>query len=272
MDNTKIEWADASWNPVTGCRHNCYYCYARNMARRFAFRIAPDPGHGWGDNQYSGKECECGKIHVVEAEPLLESQKKRNPYPYGFDPTFHEYRLDIPQHWRKPRNIFVCSMADLFGAWVPDSWIEKVFAACDAAPQHNYIFLTKNGGRYGELLRSKILWPKENMWFGQTSTGHGDFHDVWRLGYRVNQFISVEPLTQSPQDLCKRAYGGAPYWIIIGAMTGPSGKRNQPTRAWVEEICEMADLECMPVFMKDSLIPIVGEEKMRRELPKGLVR
>ncbi|MFR1061782.1 MAG: DUF5131 family protein [Enterocloster sp.] len=58
-------------------------------------------------------------------------------------PTFHKYRLNEYQN-KKSRNIFVCSMADLFGEWVPDEWIEEVFEACDNAPQHNYLFLTKN--------------------------------------------------------------------------------------------------------------------------------
>ena len=142
MKNTKIDWADSTWNPVTGCLHGCEYCYARRIAERFG-----------GASEIHNNECchECqwitegtGEIHDLN-EPIYDFDNGRNaPYPFGFDPTFHRYRLDEPQKWKKPRNIFVCSMADLFGDWVPDEWIREVFQACEAAPQHRYLFLSKN--------------------------------------------------------------------------------------------------------------------------------
>ena len=125
MEKTKIDWADSTWNPVTGCLHGCEYCYAKRIARRF------------GDKAAEGVTIRNQYIKL-----------KDEPYPYGFDPTFHRYRLDRPKIWTKARNIFVCSMADLFGEWVPDEWINTVFAACLEAPQHNYLFLTKNPGQY----------------------------------------------------------------------------------------------------------------------------
>ena len=57
-------------------------------------------------------------------EPAIDSLFKREPYPYNFTPTLHRYRLNEYRD-RKGRNIFVCSMADLFGDWIPDSWIEE---------------------------------------------------------------------------------------------------------------------------------------------------
>lgn len=145
MDKTKIDWCDSTWNPVTGCQHNCEYCYARGIASRFG-------GH-WDKNNLRHLG-ENGNIHVLE-EPMCKHTTGKNrdcpvhniqaPYPYGFDPTLHKYRLDDYRD-KKGRNIFVCSMADLFGEWVPDSWIYEVFEACDKAPQHNYLFLTKIRG------------------------------------------------------------------------------------------------------------------------------
>ena len=156
MDNTKIEWADATWNPVTGCLHGCEYCYARTMVNRFAM-----PGAGVGANV----------VGFVLDEKFKSGCGKAEPYPFGFMPTLHRYRLGIPDRWKKPRTIFVCSMADLFGDWVPDEWIAEVLAACANAPQHRYLFLTKNPKRYVELYAKAILPVGTNFWYGSTSTG-----------------------------------------------------------------------------------------------------
>jgi len=56
-------------------------------------------------------------------------------------------------------------------------------------------------------------------------------------------------------------------WIIIGAETGNRRGKVVPKRAWIEAICAAADAGGVPVFMKDSLVPIMGEAGMRRELP-----
>lgn len=111
MNNTKIEWCDSSWNPVTGCLNDCAYCYARKMATRFG-----------GSQKYANI--------FEENEPVRNQAGKILPYPHSFSPTFHRYKLDELQKWTKPRTIFVCSMADLFGEWIPDDWIEAVFEAC----------------------------------------------------------------------------------------------------------------------------------------------
>ena len=110
MNKTKIEWCDSTWNPVTGCYHGCEYCYARRIACRF------------GD--FSTIDGNIVKvINANTSTPLYEVKYKvKSPYPGKFTPTLHRYRLDEPVRWKKPRNIFVCSMADLFGDWVPDEW------------------------------------------------------------------------------------------------------------------------------------------------------
>ena len=107
MKKTKIEWCDSTWNPVTGCLHGCEYCYARRITERFGNKL-PD---------FSVYPKMYENCHMVD------SKFTDNPYPHGFEPTFHAYRLDEPARLTKPRNIFVCSMADLFGEWVPDEWI-----------------------------------------------------------------------------------------------------------------------------------------------------
>lgn len=76
---------------------------------------------------------------------------RSTPYPKGFAPTYHAYTMDYPEKRKTPARIFVSSMGDLFGEWVPDIWIEDVFAACKRAPQHTYLFLTKNPQRYLDM-------------------------------------------------------------------------------------------------------------------------
>jgi hypothetical protein len=55
-----------------------------------------------------------------------------------------------------------------------------------------------------------------------------------------------------------------------GAETGNRKGKIIPKREWIDNIVRAADEAGVPVFMKDSLIPIVGEENMRREFPAGL--
>lgn len=257
---TKIEWCDATWNPVTGCRHGCEYCYARKIAKRFSYdRETLDAPLGLQDAWI--RRGSAHGLHALEEPVRLKGSGKVCPYPFGFAPTFHEYKLGEPRKWKKPRNIFVCSMADLFGEWVPDEWIDAVLRACDAAPWHRYFFLTKNPKRYiGNVPLS------ENKWYGTTVTGVEDAHRFNQLPAAANRFVSAEPLMgdfAETHDVMFTQIG----WIIIGAETGNRKGKMMPKREWVEKITGKADENGIPVFMKDSLIPVVGEENMRREFP-----
>lgn len=173
MTKTKIEWCDTTWNPVTGCLQGCKYCYARGIAKRFgrywsegALRhLGSDGGIHELDiplNRHTSGKNRCNPVHDVQA-----------PYPYEFDPTLHRYLLDKPQKMKRPQTIFVGSMTDLFGAWVPDSWIKEVFEACNAAPQHRYLFLTKNPQRYVELDKKGLLPRGDSYWYGSTTPSQG---------------------------------------------------------------------------------------------------
>lgn len=257
---TKIEWSDATWNPVTGCLHGCEYCFARRIAKRF-----------------DGKQEECVPIYSPPLHYLKEAARaghitaagevitKISPYPFGFEPTFHAYRLDIPKRWPKHKDIFVCSMADLFGEWVPDDWIMEVFEACRKAPQHNYLFLTKNPQRLCDIEFAGWLPEESNFWWGSTIDGKGSRRYPGRIG--DNTFISIEPLREY-LGVGLGSFGSA-KWIIIGAETGNRKDKVVPEKEWIDNICEAADITHAAVFMKDSLIPIVGEENMRREYPWG---
>lgn len=140
-------------------------------------------------------------------------------------------------------------MADLFGDWVPDEWIEEVFKACDNAPQHNYLFLTKNPFRYEILHRKGILRKRDNMWYGYSTPKNGC--DYW-YDSQYKTFESMEPLLEMV---------AVPHskWAIIGAETGRRKDKVVPERKWIEHIVNKCRESNIPVFMKSSLTDIWGE-------------
>ena len=245
MNKTKIDWCDSTWNPVTGCLHDCEYCYARDIARRFGFH-ASEPN--------------------INERVLLEcpvSAGKKVPYPFDFQPTFHRYRLN-DYIGKKGRNIFVCSMADLFGKWVPDEWIKEVFAACDKAPQHNYLFLTKNPKRYEKIL-DRYMPP--NMWFGWSQTGPMGNKCNFSTHHSIKTFISIEPLLEPFKEFHIKGI----EWVIVDAETGRRKDKVVPERKWIEDITKECERNGIPIFMKSSLADIWGEPLIQ-EFPKELKR
>ena len=280
MKNSKIEWCDSTWSPVTGCYHDCEYCYARRIANRFGAHIKNYNYEMVHDLEYKWETT------TYQDDFVTVESKRACPYPFDFEPTFHRYRLNEPQKWKKPQTIFVCSMADLFGKWVPDEWIQEVFSACEKAKQHRYLFLTKNPGRYCDLERAGIIPHGNNFWFGATydhSNWNGErvsgrpetfsyngkmVHDAgdWYFpAYpKKNRFISFEPLLY---DIGTDIGSTGGEWHIIGAETGNRKGKVECKREWVEHIVKWSDENGIPVFMKDSLLPIMGEENMRREFP-----
>ncbi len=248
MENTKIDWCDSTWNPVTGCYHGCEYCYARKIANRFG-KYETILGY---NIRFLNRTSMAGCIEVKE--------RSGNPYPAKFSPTLHRYRLN-DYIGKKGRNIFVCSMADLFGDWVPVSWIEEVFKACEKAPQHNYLFLTKNPARYVELINNTDFFTKTkgNMWFGYSYTGK-ESKQWWNPDYNI--FVSVEPILEPIEvPRCK--------WLIVGAETGRRKDKVIPEREWIEDIVNECRKAGIPLFMKSSLLDIWGESLIQ-EFPMGL--
>ncbi len=247
MDKTKIDWCDSTWNPVTGCFHECKYCYARKIAERFG-----------GKQKYADI--------FVENEPVKENNGKTLAYPHSFSPTFHIYRLN-DYIAKKGRNIFVCSMADLFGDWVPGSWIEEVFSACEKSPQHNYMFLTKNPERYFVLHQEGKLLKGDNIWYGSTLTDPA--MGVFFGGDVYNTFLSIEPILQPFGKIPNAGDKYLPGWVIVGAETGRRKEKVIPKREWLEEILEDCRRYGIPLFMKSSLADIWGEPLVQ-EFPEKL--
>lgn len=249
MNKTKIDWCDSTWNPVTGCLHGCEYCYARGIAERFG-----------GKQKYANV--------FDESEPIKGSDGKALAYPHSFSPTFHRYRLN-DYIGKQGRNIFVCSMADLFGSWVPENWIDEVFDTCEKAPQHNYLFLTKNVERYCEL---KCGLPDgDNMWYGTSVTKESEVSRFNSLPAFHKTFVSIEPILQDLEIKSHNVMFSQIDWVIIGAETGRRKNKVVPERKWIEDIVN----ECrnayypVPVFMKSSLAEIWGEPLIQ-EFPAEL--
>lgn len=268
---TKIDWCDATWNPVTGCLHGCEYCYARKIAERFRGCILDLVG----DSVVVRDGCGKGPIYELNnpvskvdgIDPVLGSRVSKAPYPFSFSPTFHRYRLDIPARWTKPRTIFVCSMADLFGDWVPDEWIEQVFKACEAAPQHRYLFLTKNPKRYVDLYVKDILRVHDSFWYGSTITNANDRFYYSRMpDDNPHTFCSVEPIFESIGFEPIGTMRIMPDWVIVGAETGNRKGKVVPRKEWIDEIAAECKRHRKPLFMKDSLRGLMGDD-FRQELP-----
>lgn len=303
-DKTKIDWCDSTWNPVTGCLHGCEYCYARRIAERFGSKLRPV----FRDFAVLDNPVRCTDTYeYMRVAGIIAG--KILPYPFDFTPTFHRYRLDIPARWTKPRTIFVCSMADLFGEWVPDEWIKAVFDACAAAPQHRYLFLTKDPGRYCDLERAGLLPSGDNYWFGATydhSNWPGldgphkisgrpttfeidgkrvhDAGDFWFPGmFWKNSYKSCPEVAHGEPrnsfvsfepllyDIGAHIGSSGGDWLIIGAETGNRKGKTVCKREWVEHIVEYADKAGKPVFMKESLRKIMGAD-FRQEFPWEVTR
>ena len=204
MQRSSIEWTEATWNPVTGCRRispGCAHCYAKTFAERFR----GVPGH---------------------------------PYENGFDLQMRPERLDQPLRWKKPRTIFVNSISDLFHPEVPDDYISDVFEVMERASHHRFQVLTKRSERLAEFAPS-LPWP-ENVWMGVSVENQRFAHrvdDLRRVPAEV-RFLSCEPLLGA-LDLDLSGI----HWVIAGGESGPGprpmaaewvrGVRDQCTEAIV---------------------------------------
>jgi protein gp37 len=228
---SKIEWTDATWNPVTGCTKlspaspGCERCYAATFAERF---------RGTAGHYFEG----------------------------GFDLQLRPEKLTVPLRWRKPRLIFVNSMSDLFHEAVPDDYIAHVFAIMQSSAAHTFQILTKRHRRMQTLLNSDEFWdavtdfgvevmktpPSREQWSPDTGRREHRLPNVWLGVSAENQkwadirlpalratpaqvrVCSIEPML-GPIDLDRHP---GLDWVIVG---GESGAGHRPIEAeWVRDV------------------------------------
>lgn len=240
MENTKIETFTDSWNPVQGCLGGCRYCFASGIAKRFG---------GHRDLAYymcQEGPFETGRLHVLDEPMRDEVTKESEPYPFGFDPTFCRFRLGDAAKIKRPGNIFVCSMGDLFGPWVPDRWIDEVMQAAMETPRHNYCFLTKFPERYNLLPA-----PPPNFLFGASIDTQKRMLDTLSARVQSLRFLSVEPMLERI-DLERfiREAPRKPEWLIVGPENGKATGWVPVQRAWVEEILSVCKSHNIPLYIK----------------------
>jgi len=263
MNTTKIEYVDKSWSPVTGCfgpnGELCPYCFANSIVNRFQ-GYALD-GENTTYNPYDG-------IAVLETPMYKVSKygvKTQAPFPFGFEPTLHKYRLNEPSRYKSPKTIFVCTMADLFHEAIPDDWIMQVFDACRIAPWHRYLFLTKNPKRYYDLALAEKLIGGDNIWLGSTITTPEDMF-MNTIDPSRNAFISIEPILSDFGRESAALKEGGIKWAVLGAETGSRKGKVIPKKRWVQNIVESCRDAGVPLFMKNNIIPYWDNELIT-ELP-----
>lgn len=220
-------WCDFTWDPVTGCKMECPFCSGRNRMSHFK-----------GDIRYNMSDERILKDEAaglfILTKPLSKN-KSAIPAPTGFYPTLHPYRLPLAAKKWKPANINVCHSGELFGDWIPTEWILQVFEACEAAPWHNFLFLTKNPKRYRELDEAGLLPTSQNFWYGTRVSEPTEAY----VSNRHHTFICVEPLN----CFANRYTVPETDWIIIG------GDENTKLK-WIENI--LIQKGTIPLFMVDS--------------------
>jgi len=208
--NSKIEWTEVTWNPVTGCTKisaGCKNCYAERMAKRL---------QAMGADRYRD----------------------------GFRLTLHEDLVELPLKWKAPRIVFVNSMSDLFHERVPLEFIQRVFDTMGRCTQHTFQILTKRSQRLSEVAKH-LPWPS-NVWMGVSVE---DSRVISRIADLVStpaqtRFLSCEPLIGPLDNL--RLDGI--HWVIVGGESGPHARPMQPE--WVASILRQCRSASVPFFFK----------------------
>ncbi|MES0489502.1 MAG: phage Gp37/Gp68 family protein [Leptospirales bacterium] len=212
---SKIEWTDATWNPVRGCSSvsaGCQNCYARTFAERFR-------------------------------------GVKDHPFENGFDLQLIPHKLQEPLKWKKSKRIFVNSMSDLFHENIPTEYIVQCFDTMEQANWHQFQIVTKRAERMTHLFANELKKYShlEHIWLGVTIENIKD--GLPRLDYlqsmnNANKFISIEPLLEDLGQINISKID----WIIVG---GESGPRARPMHEdWVLSIKEQCETNNVPFFFK----------------------
>ena len=207
---SRIEWTESTWNPLTGCSKispGCKHCYAERMAKRLKAMGQPN-------------------------------------YVNGFKLTMHEHSLEKPLEWKTPQVVFVNSMSDLFHKDVPLSFIQHVFDVMKRAHWHQFQVLTKRSERLAEL--SPYLEWTDNIWMGisvETKDYIYRIDDLRKTGAKI-KFLSVEPLLGPLPKMNLKGIN----WVIVGGESGPGARPLE--KEWVTGVHDQCQRAKVPFFFK----------------------
>lgn len=263
--NSKIEWTDASWNPIrarnlkTGkvgwhCEHattGCEFCYAEGFNKRLGTGLPFKPGHR------------------KDVEIFLD-----------------EETLTLPLRWKKPRMIFVCSMTDLFAEFVPDEFIDRMFAVMALCPQHTFQVLTKRAERMrdymthssvedvyaiacrqDETLSDRWRWPLPNVWLGISAERQQEWDERkehLRETPAIVHFASFEPLLSAIIE--PRPMSDFIQWAIVGGESGIGARPMQIE--WARALRDQCDAADVAFFFKQMGAHVPDVRGRYRRVPK----
>jgi protein gp37 len=226
---TRIEWTDATWNPVTGCTkitEGCDLCYAERFSERFR-------------------------------------GVRNHPFEAGFDLTLRPERLRQPLRWRQPRRIFVNSMSDLFHKDVPFTFIDAVFNTMEAAYWHTFQVLTKRSPIMARYLKQRYGDGRapSNIWMGVSVENAKNTVRLKHLqaARAAIKFVSFEPLLGPVGGLNLRDID----WVIVGGESGP--KARPMDEVWAVDIRDQCRSAKVAFFFKQwgGLRPKSGGRALR---------
>lgn len=208
--SSKIEWTEATWNPITGCTKcsaGCEHCYAATLAKRLK---------AMGNVRYKN----------------------------GFEVTVHRDLFTRPLEWKKPKMIFVNSMSDIFHEKISDEDIRQLFEIMNRAHWHTFQVLTKRPDRLVDL-SSQINWTP-NIWMGVTVENTCALERLAKLkrcGAKI-KFVSAEPLLESINQIDLNGID----WLIVGGESGAGCRPLE--KKWVIELRDIAKRSNTPFFFK----------------------
>jgi protein gp37 len=285
---TRIAWTDATWTPVRARVKDNAPDIARAKGYDSLVQIAEKMvGHVGQHCEHVSTGCvNCysdtfnSRCLPFNGTGLPFDRRSRDLVDIFLD----EKILRQPSHWRKQRMIFVCSQTDLFGEFVTDEMIDRVFAVMALCPQHTFQVLTKRPERMASYLADKRghftleyqsvpaksvsrILPLENVWMGVSVE---DSKNKYRIDHlretpAAVRFLSLEPLLEDLGELDLTGIS----WCIVGGESGP--KARPCDVAWVRSIMEQCQEDKVAVFVKQLGSHVIQdcERRIKKEHKGG---